>query len=88
MTFFKAFDKIPHKKLLHKLLNFGIDGCVFNWIKDFLWERNFNVRISSCFSNLFVVNSSVNQGSKLGPLLYIIYANDIADIFKFANFKM
>ena len=64
-----------------------MDGCGFNWIKDFLCERNFNNKNSSCFSNLFDVNSSVHQGSKLGPLLYIIYANDIADIFKFANIK-
>ena len=88
IDFSKAFDKIPHKKLLHKLLNFGIDGCVFNWLKEFLCERSFNVRISSCFSNVFDITSSVSQGSKLGPLLYIIYANDIAEIFKFANIKM
>ena len=87
IDFSKTFDKIPYKKLQHKLLNFGIDGCVFNWIKNFLCERNFNVRISSCFSNLFDVNSSVPQGSKLDLLLYIIYANDIEDIFKFANIK-
>ena len=86
--FLKAFDKIPHKKLLHKLLNFGIDGCSFNWIKDFLCERNFIVRISSCFSNLFNATCSVPQGSKLGPKLYIIYATDIGDIFKFAYIKM
>ena len=86
--FLKAFDKIPHKKLLHKLLNFGIDGCLFNWIKDFLCERNFIVRISSCFSNLFNATSSVPQGSKLGPKLCIIYATDIGDIFKFAYIKM
>ena len=63
IDFFKAFNKIPHKKLLHKLINFSIDGCVFNWIKDFLCEINFNVRISSYFSNLFDVNNSVPQGS-------------------------
>ena len=62
--------------------------AVFNWIKDFFCERNFNVRISSCFSNLFNVTSLVPQGIKLGPSLYIIYANDIVDIFEFANIKM
>ena len=57
--FSKAFDKITHEKLLHKLLHFGIDSRVFNWIKDFLYERNFNVRISLCHSNLFNVTSFV-----------------------------
>ena len=56
--------------------------------KNFLCKRNFNIRISSCFSNLFIVTSSAHQGSKLGLLLYIIYANNITDIFKFATIKM
>ena len=51
-------------------------------------RKKFNVRISSCFSNLFDITNSVPQGNKLSPLLYIIYANDIADIFKFANIKI
>ena len=86
MTFLKLLIKYHKKKLQNNLLNFGIDGCVFNCIKDFLCERNINVRIGLCFANLFDVNSSVPQGSK--PLLYTIYVNDIADISKFASIKM
>jgi hypothetical protein len=88
IDFSKAFDKIPHKKLIHKLAKFGIGGCVFNWICDFLLGRNFKVCINSFNSDLFNVTSSVPQGSKLGPLFYIIYANDIVDLFKFAKITM
>ena len=88
IDFSKALKKIPHEKLLNKLLNFGIDGCVYNWIKDFLCERNFNIRFCSCLAYLFYVTSAVPKGSKLGPLLYITHPNEIADIQKFANIKM
>ena len=75
----KAFDKISHDKLLHKLNCYGISGKVLSWVKHILIERKFNVKLNNCFSKFYNVTSSEPRESKHGPLLYIIYANDIAD---------
>ena len=88
VDFSKAFDKISHNKLLHKLNCYGISSKVLSWIKCFLIGRKFNVKLNNYCSKFYNITSSVPQGSKLGPLLYIIYANDIADVFNFANIKM
>ena len=61
---------------------------MLNWIKEFLNNRAFSVVIKNINSLIFPVISSVPQGSKTGPLFYILYANDLADIFKFAKLKM
>jgi ribonucleases P/MRP protein subunit RPP40 len=88
IDFAKAFDSISHNKLLHKLKGYGIGGKILAWIKDFLMCRSFNVNLHCVESDVFPVDSSVPQGSKLGPLMYILYANDLAKIFKFAQLKM
>ena len=61
---------------------------MLNWIKEFLNNRTFNVLINNINSFVFPVISSVPQGSKTGPVLYSIYANDLAYIFKFVKLKM
>ena len=58
------------------------------WIKEFLNNRSFAVKLNNYLSKSLPVISSVPQGSKLGPLLYILYANDIMQNFKFAKVKM
>ena len=83
IDFSKAFDSIFHSKLVHKLYCYGIQGKLLNWIKEFLNNRTFSVLINNINSL-----SSVPQGSKTGPLFYIIYANDLANIFKFAKLKL
>jgi hypothetical protein len=88
VDFSKAFDSISHNKLLHKLYNYGIRGKLLLWIKEFLNNRTFNVILNKVFSTKFPVVSSVPQGSKLGPLFYILYANDLSKIFKYAKLKM
>jgi len=46
----KAFDKVPHKRLISKLYRYGINEYVINWIKDFLTQRNFRVKVNSLLS--------------------------------------
>ena len=88
IDFSKAFDTISHKKLLIKLYSYGTCGKILEWIKDFLTERSFNVALNNSNSRNYHVTSSVHQGSKLGPLLYILYAYDLVNNFKFSNIKM
>ena len=88
VAFLKAFNKILHNKLLFKLSKYGVTHKLLNWICEFLIARSFNVCMNSCVSKLFNVCSSVPQGSKLGPLLYKLFKNDITQIFSFAHTKM
>ena len=75
----KAFDRVWHKSLLFKLRQHGIIGSLLDWTSDYLKDRCQRVVIRSCVSNLKPVYAGVPQGSVLGPLLFLIYVNDIAD---------
>ena len=87
IDFLKAFDIISHTKFLIKLYSYGICDKIFGWIKDFLTDRSFNEALNNSNSRNYPVASSVPQGSKLGPLIYILYANDLVNYFKFANIQ-
>ena len=67
---------------------YGICGKKYTWIKEFLTNRFFNVQIKATLSENNPVISSTPQGSKLAPLLYILYANDIYKMFKYIKIKM
>ena len=79
LDFAKAFDKVPHARLVEKIKAYGIKGELLDWISDFLSNREQRVIINNESSEIKKVTSGIPQGSVLGPTLFVIYINDLPD---------
>ena len=82
MDFQKAFDTVPHKRLLNKLDAYGIGEDMIDWTRNFLADRVQQVSVNGKNSKWHKVTSGIPQGSVIGPLMFIIYINDLPESVK------
>lgn len=84
----KAFDTVNHEILLYKLSHYGIRGVMYNWFKSYLIGRKQFTVANNVSSNLEEIHCGVPQGSVLGPLLFLVYVNDISSVTEDSSLKL
>ena len=82
LDFSKAFDTVPHGKLLHKMKQYGIDDTINSWLCDFLTNRQMKVVVDGEESEAVKVDSGVPKGTVLGPMLFLCLFRDLPDAAK------
>ena len=88
LNFAKAFDSVPHERLLLKMNLLGMYRNLLSWMRYFLTRRQQRVVINGVYSNWATVISGMPQGSVLGPLLFLLYVNDLDTVIKHSTIKL
>ena len=88
LDFAKAFDTVDHQILLSKLYHYGIRGTTHSLLTSYLTDRQQCVQVNNCISDMEFISHGVPQGSILGPLLFLLYINDIAQSSKILQFYL